>query len=361
MKLNIKWNALEKRQLLIFVLAAFVVPYVLGIAMGAGFYAGSDVSFFASAQMFYPAAGVMLALLFTRKGDSMLPRKFFVCFLVLTVLMLACSLASVLVPVLPWALIGNYVMMGGTLAAWVCYFADGKARRAAYGLRLTGTGGTNSFLMLALFMVLYFARIFILSGLMTLAAPSLAADAAMPEWWSPLIALFNLALMPLSFVLAFTAFFGEEYGWRGFLQPLLQKQFGPRGGILVLGAVWGLWHLPINIFYYSPDTWVLSVLNQVFLCVCYSVFFGFAYAKTKSIWAPVMIHFFNNNVVLLFASADSIGSQVLDWLSILLSLAVMGILYLPFFASRVFRQGGAVPGLPRHEGAACAGAVSEKE
>ena len=97
MKLNIKWNALEKRQLLIFVLAAFVVPYVLGIAMGAGFYAGSDVSFFASAQMFYPAAGVMLALLFTRKGDSMLPRKFFVCFLVLTVLMLAWSLASVLV------------------------------------------------------------------------------------------------------------------------------------------------------------------------------------------------------------------------------------------------------------------------
>ena len=167
--------------------------------------------------------------------------------------------------------------------------------------------------------------------------------------------------MPLSFVLAFTAFFGEEYGWRGFLQPLLQKQFGPRGGILVLGAVWGLWHLPINIFYYSPDTWVLSVLNQVFLCICYSVFFGFAYAKTKSIWAPVMIHFFNNNAVLLFASADSIGGQVLDWLSILLSLAVMGILYLPFFASRVFRQGGAVPGLPRHEGAACAGAVSERE
>ena len=37
MKFNIKWNALEKRQLLIFVLAAFVVPYVLGIAMGAGF------------------------------------------------------------------------------------------------------------------------------------------------------------------------------------------------------------------------------------------------------------------------------------------------------------------------------------
>lgn len=143
-----------------------------------------------------------------------------------------------------------------------------------------------------------------------------------------------------------------------FLQPLLQKQFGPRGGILVLGAVWGLWHLPINIFYYSPDTWALSVLNQVFLCICYSVFFGFAYAKTKSIWAPVMIHFFNNNAVLLFASADSISNQVLDWLSILLSFVAMGVLYLPFFASRVFRQGGTTPELPRHEAQAPADACN---
>ena len=116
--------------------------------------------------------------------------------------------------------------------------------------------------------------------------------------------------------------------------------------------------MPINIFYYSPDTWALSVLNQVFLCICYSVFFGFAYAKTKSIWAPVMIHFFNNNAVLLFASADSISNQVLDWLSILLSFVAMGVLYLPFFASRVFRQGGTTPELPRHEAQAPADACN---
>ncbi len=88
------------------------MPYLMGIAMGAGFYAGSDVSVFPNAQMFYPAAGVMLALLVTKKEDNMLPRKFFVCFLAVTVLMLACSLASVLAPALPaGALISNLVMM----------------------------------------------------------------------------------------------------------------------------------------------------------------------------------------------------------------------------------------------------------
>ena len=67
MKFTVQWNALEKRQLLIFALVAFGVPYLMGIAMGAGFYAGSDVSVFPNAQMFYPAAGVMLRCLLPRK------------------------------------------------------------------------------------------------------------------------------------------------------------------------------------------------------------------------------------------------------------------------------------------------------
>ena len=145
---------------------------------------------------------------------------------------------------------------------------------------------------------------------------------------------------------------------RFFCSPCCKNSSARGAAFWCWGAVWGLWHLPINIFYYSPDTWALSVLNQVFLCICYSVFFGFAYAKTKSIWAPVMIHFFNNNAVLLFASADSISNQVLDWLSILLSFVAMGVLYLPFFASRVFRQGGTTPELPRHEAQAPADACN---
>ena len=38
---------------------------------------------------------------------------------------------------------------------------------------------------------------------------------------------------------------GEELGWRGYAQPLLQSRFGPLVTSLVLGFVWGLWHLPL--------------------------------------------------------------------------------------------------------------------
>ena len=48
-------------------------------------------------------------------------------------------------------------------------------------------------------------------------------------------------------------FFGEEYGWRYYLQPVLQKRFGLRAGVIILGVVWGLWHIPDDLFrYYLP-------------------------------------------------------------------------------------------------------------
>ncbi|MCG6907684.1 MAG: CPBP family intramembrane metalloprotease [Desulfobacteraceae bacterium] len=36
----------------------------------------------------------------------------------------------------------------------------------------------------------------------------------------------------------------EEFGWRGLALPLLQRKFAPIWAGLILGAIWGLWHLP---------------------------------------------------------------------------------------------------------------------
>lgn len=36
----------------------------------------------------------------------------------------------------------------------------------------------------------------------------------------------------------------EEFGWRGLALPLLQRRFAPIWAGLILGAIWGIWHLP---------------------------------------------------------------------------------------------------------------------
>lgn len=64
---------------------------------------------------------------------------------------------------------------------------------------------------------------------------------AQPGMW-PLAAFISLMSGPWS----------EEFGWRGFaLDPLLRR-FGPLRGSLLLGALWGIWHLPL---YFMPGTW----------------------------------------------------------------------------------------------------------
>jgi membrane protease YdiL (CAAX protease family) len=40
---------------------------------------------------------------------------------------------------------------------------------------------------------------------------------------------------------------GEELGWRGFAQPRAAARFGLVRGSLVVGAVWGLWHLVYSV------------------------------------------------------------------------------------------------------------------
>lgn len=138
----------------------------------------------------------------------------------------------------------------------------------------------------------------------------------------------------ISFFFGFNLFFGEEFGWRYFLQPRLQKIYGKRYGVLILGFIWGIWHLPLCFTLYSPKTPVYGVIHQVAFCMLFGVFFGYAYMKTENVWAPILIHLANNGIIMLGESYESVIT--ID--SILIGVVANAIFFLPFLFAKEYKS-----------------------
>lgn len=333
-----KWGNHKSKQLLIYILIAYGVTYLMGLLMWFGYERGISLYLFPNAQMMYPAAGVMLAYLLTEKENMLIPKRFFITFLVLTALAVASAIGSVLFPgdLLMggsiWMVLIQLLIIIGSILCWIMLLTERKEKREAFGLKWKR--GKTSWCMIILFFVLYLLRTAVSYGLSG-EIGILGEIAANPNTWIMLVSL------AVNFFLVFIAFFGEEYGWRYYLQPILQEKFGKRWGVLLLGVVWGLWHLPVNFFYYSPGTGLASAAAQQITCITLGIFFAYAYMKTENIWVPVILHFMNNNLIPIISgtySASVIENQTTTWASLIPALIINGIIFGGFLFAKVFRK-----------------------
>jgi len=108
-------------------------------------------------------------------------------------------------------------------------------------------------------------------------------------------------LLPLpNFILGWLNHLGEEFAWRGYIfRRLARENNNLVSAVLVSGAVWWAWHLPM--FWLSP---VLSALRppQLGLTITLSApailatafMYSWVYVRSGSIWAPTIMHLFWN-------------------------------------------------------------------
>jgi membrane protease YdiL (CAAX protease family) len=104
--------------------------------------------------------------------------------------------------------------------------------------------------------------------------------------------------------------FGEEYGWRGYLQSALTG-LGRVRGVTLVGIIWGIWHWPVIWMGYNyPGHPYLGSLLMVLLSIGLAFLLGYAVLKARGIWIAAFLHALVNQsfgffMGVIYAPADS--------------------------------------------------------
>jgi membrane protease YdiL (CAAX protease family) len=117
--------------------------------------------------------------------------------------------------------------------------------------------------------------------------------------------LASLQFLGLGYVLTYLVTFiivliiggplGEEIGWRGFALPRMQPLHGPLVGSIILGLLWGLWHLPE----FMVPTWAessggsspLAIVKFCIFAIAVTIILTWVFNNTKgSVLMAVLVH-----------------------------------------------------------------------
>ncbi len=131
---------------------------------------------------------------------------------------------------------------------------------------------------------------------------------------SPLLLLGYLPMLALQII---TTAFAEEPGWRDFALPRLQSLRGPLLGTVILGLLWGGWHLPLFLtedWGGWPDASLMQPVLFIAGCVPLSLVMTWVFNRTGQS-VPV--------VMLLHASINSTYSLI--WPALFPALSAAGL------------------------------------
>lgn len=151
-----------------------------------------------------------------------------------------------------------------------------------------------------------------LTMLKNLIASSTPPGAAAPE-----INLWTIVILQVVQAMLFAplinswATFGEEFGWRAYLQPKMMP-LGGRKAMLVMGVIWGVWHWPVILMGHNygldyPGAPFLGPLAMVWFTLILGTCLGWATLKAGSVWPAVIGHAAINGIAslgLLFTQGE---------------------------------------------------------
>ncbi len=322
----------------------------LVIFLTKGYSQAPSTLMLAQGQMLLPGAVAIILQIFVFRDSPIYrlaerPRWFFYYFLVYVVIHFILAMGAMAIPDATYTTLASIsiqlLLVGGLVLLGVLRLASGREAFARAGL----SGGKWWFYILfGLLCVLFYAAMTGLNALFdlgqavdvndvltqTAGGPTEGQD-MVPSW--ALLAILGFQAVVIGPLVGLLIAFGEEYGWRWYLQGELVK-LGKTKGILLVGVIWGLWHIPLILMGHNYPGYPLvgSVLMMVY-SITLALILGYAVLKSGSVWLAAFLHALNNQVLAflvlaMYEPSDPVYSFGIGLYGVVLLAVIAGALLL---------------------------------
>jgi uncharacterized protein len=137
----------------------------------------------------------------------------------------------------------------------------------------------------------------------------------------------NLVLLIGPFFLFDAIANGEEIGWRGYVLPRLQSRYSALASSLIVGVIWGFWHLPKFLSHWDGVEFLFFMVSIVARSVLYTWLFN---NTNGSLLMTTLFHASGNTagILLPVATTAASGNLTISIIQAVLAVIVAAIVIL---------------------------------
>jgi membrane protease YdiL (CAAX protease family) len=255
-------------------------------------------------QMMMPALSAIVLGLFFLPQSPIYHRRpagrgrwFYYIYLLFTVIIAFTSMGTLLAPEAMPPAVAYAPLLPSVLGLLVLVVLRFAAGRQAMDRVWLAWGNWRCWLLFGLGFVAYYVLQAALNAFTGLGSasfgPNLTPKGASSGTYLILGAMQILGMSILGIVIGF----GEEYGWRGYLQSELFK-LGRVRGVLLMGLIWGTYHWPVILMGWNyPGYPLLGLVLMVLWCTADGIVLSYAVLKSGSVLLAAFLHAVGNVIM----------------------------------------------------------------
>lgn len=120
----------------------------------------------------------------------------------------------------------------------------------------------------------------------------------------------------------------EEIGWRGILQPYLEKIMSFSEATIIVAVIWAIWHLPL---WFIVGTYQSTISFLMFSIAVFGMTFSLAIIRkiTHNVFLCILFHSCINSFMAIFSLKQNFSTILTTVVEIFIALIVVYV-YLPY-------------------------------